>query len=51
MDASSHFSRPGPRIVDGIVEMNELFLSLNTRLKKGVSGTAQAATAQLREGR
>ena len=27
MDASSHFSRPGPRIVEGIVEMANLFAS------------------------
>lgn len=25
MDSSSHFSRPGPRIADGIVELRELF--------------------------
>jgi iron complex transport system substrate-binding protein len=31
MDASGHFSRPGPRIGDGIVEMAELFGRLGRR--------------------
>jgi iron complex transport system substrate-binding protein len=51
MDASSHFSRPAPRIIDGIEEMNQLFRSLKLRLKKGASGIALESRAQLRERR
>jgi iron complex transport system substrate-binding protein len=31
MDASSHFSRPGPRIAEGIVELAELFRRVSRR--------------------
>jgi iron complex transport system substrate-binding protein len=31
MDASSHFSRPGPRIAEGIVEIAELFSQVDRR--------------------
>jgi iron complex transport system substrate-binding protein len=50
MDASSHFSRPGPRIVEGIEEMSELFRGFEGRLKKNVSGvTPRTAAAQVPE--
>jgi iron complex transport system substrate-binding protein len=51
MDASSHFSRPAPRIIDGIEEMNQLFRSLKLPLKKSASGIALESSAQLRERR
>jgi iron complex transport system substrate-binding protein len=45
MDASSHFSRPGPRIAEGMVEMAELFARLKPELKrssrKSVRGVPQ----------
>jgi iron complex transport system substrate-binding protein len=31
MDASSHFSRPGPRIAEGIIEISELFSRVSRR--------------------
>lgn len=34
MDSSSHFSRPGPRIVDGMVEMAQLFARLKRAPRK-----------------
>jgi iron complex transport system substrate-binding protein len=53
MDSSSHFSRPGPRIVEGVVEMAELFARLKLASKevarkrvRGVPHTAAAAHAR-----
>jgi iron complex transport system substrate-binding protein len=37
MDASSHFSRPGPRVIDGILELAELFRSYKRRSRKKVA--------------
>ncbi|HET9409104.1 MAG TPA: cobalamin-binding protein [Candidatus Sulfotelmatobacter sp.] len=37
MDASSHFSRPGPRVLDGILELAELFASFKRGSKKSVA--------------
>jgi iron complex transport system substrate-binding protein len=34
MDASSHFSRPGPRVIEGILELAELFRSYRRRSRK-----------------
>jgi iron complex transport system substrate-binding protein len=46
MDASSHFSRPGPRILDGILEMAELFDRLNReRSRKAVTRVGSVADA------
>jgi iron complex transport system substrate-binding protein len=38
MDSSSHFSRPGPRILDGIIELEELFARLKQEPRKPVRG-------------
>jgi iron complex transport system substrate-binding protein len=52
MDASSHFSRPGPRIADGVVEMAELFARLNRAPRKKVRGVSRVAgSARTRERR
>jgi iron complex transport system substrate-binding protein len=51
MDASSHFSRPGPRIADGIIEMAELFARLKRELRKSVVSVVSAPAAKLRERR
>lgn len=46
MDASGHFSRPGPRILDGILEMAELFARLGKgRTRKAAARVASVATA------
>jgi iron complex transport system substrate-binding protein len=45
MDASSHFSRPGPRIAEGVVEMADLFARLQPSSKKSVSRAHSAPTA------
>jgi iron complex transport system substrate-binding protein len=37
MDSSSHFSRPGPRIADGIVELAALFAEFKRESKKGAA--------------
>ncbi len=51
MDSSSHFSRPGPRIADGILELAELFAHFGERQphKAAARVTPIAARAQLRE--
>lgn len=41
MDANSHFSRPGPRIADGMVEMTELFAGLEPSFRKSVKTLRQ----------
>ena len=41
MDASSHFSRPGPRIADGVVEMTRLFTHFKPRSRKSVNTLRQ----------
>ena len=43
MDASSYFSRPGPRIADGIGEMAQLFSSLKRTPRKGAARALPAA--------
>lgn len=46
MDASGHFSRPGPRVAHGIVELAELFARWSdTRTRKGV-GVVKPVTAR-----
>jgi iron complex transport system substrate-binding protein len=37
MDASGHFSRPAPRIVEGVVEMSRLFAQFKRKQKKSVA--------------
>jgi iron complex transport system substrate-binding protein len=37
MDASGHFSRPGPRVIEGILELGELFKSYRRRSRKNVA--------------
>ncbi|MGH9515501.1 MAG: cobalamin-binding protein [Terriglobales bacterium] len=52
MDGSSHFSRPGPRVVDGIFELAELFTSYKQRSRKSVSRAVPiAANAYARKSR
>jgi len=53
MDASSHFSRPGPRIADGIVELRRLFEQVTrARTKKTAAKVLPVArSAQLKESR
>jgi len=41
MDASSHFSGPGPRIADGVVEMTRLFTHFKPRSRKSVNTLRQ----------
>jgi len=41
MDSSSHFSRPGPRIADGVVEMTKLFARFKRSSRKSVSRPRQ----------
>jgi iron complex transport system substrate-binding protein len=48
MDASSHFSRPGPRIADGVVEMAELFAGLKRASRKRVSAVSPTTVARAR---
>jgi len=45
MDSSSHFSRPGPRILDGIIELEELFARLKQEPRKRVRGAVPVAAA------
>jgi iron complex transport system substrate-binding protein len=51
MDSSSNFSRPGPRIADGIIEMAELFARLKSESRKSVVSVAPVSAAKLRERR
>jgi iron complex transport system substrate-binding protein len=52
MDASSHFSRPGPRIVDGILEMADLFARLKGAPRKRAARAVPVAhTPRVREQR
>jgi iron complex transport system substrate-binding protein len=37
MDSSSHFSRPGPRIADGVIELAELFARLRRSPSKSIA--------------
>jgi iron complex transport system substrate-binding protein len=46
MDASSHFSRPGPRVIDGIIELRELLASFTRKSRKTVGRVAAPITAQ-----
>jgi iron complex transport system substrate-binding protein len=48
MDASSHFSRPGPRITEGVVEMAGLFAQFNREHSDSIAGVVAIATAQTR---
>lgn len=41
MDASSHFSRPGPRIANGVVEMTRLFTRSKPSSRKSVNTLRQ----------
>jgi hypothetical protein len=52
MDASSHFSRPGPRIAEGIVELAELFSRVSRRRarKSVVRVRPMANPAKARQG-
>ena len=50
MDSSSHFSRPGPRVVEGILELAELFGSYKQRSRKRVARAVPVA-AQARKSR
>lgn len=43
MDGSSHFSRPGPRVVEGILEAAELFTSYKRKSRKGVGRIVSVA--------
>ncbi len=45
MDASSYFSRPGPRIADGVVEMAKLFTRLKRVPRKKARGVLPISTA------
>jgi iron complex transport system substrate-binding protein len=50
MDASSHFSRPGPRVIEGILELAELFKSYKRRSRKSVARAMPTAVeAQVRQ--
>jgi len=51
MDASSHFSRPGPRIAEGIVELAELFsrISRGRARKSAVRVGPVASSAKVRQ--
>jgi iron complex transport system substrate-binding protein len=56
MDASSHFSRPGPRIADGVVELAELLARLKRSpsksiARKRVRGVPPLAAAQAKKRR
>jgi iron complex transport system substrate-binding protein len=53
MDASSHFSRPGPRIAEGIVELADLFSRWSdTPTRKGAARAMPTpARVQIRESR
>jgi len=48
MDASSHFSRPGPRIADGIIEIAELFARLKPESRKRVGSVLPVTAAKAR---
>jgi iron complex transport system substrate-binding protein len=51
MDSSSNFSRPGPRIADGIVELAELFARVSQGVARKAVGKVRpvAARAQVRD--
>jgi iron complex transport system substrate-binding protein len=52
MDASSHFSRPGPRVIEGILELAELFRSYKQRSRKKVAQAMPVAfQSQVRQRR
>jgi hypothetical protein len=52
MDASSHFSRPGPRVIEGILELAELFRSYKRRSPKKVAQAMPVAVqSQVRQRR
>jgi iron complex transport system substrate-binding protein len=51
MDASSHFSRPAPRIVDGIQEIAELFARFGQKAKKKVTGAGNPVSREARKRR
>ena len=53
MDASSHFSRPGPRIAEGIVELAELFSRWSDMQPRKAVGRVKAdiAKASVRQSR
>ena len=48
MDASSHFSRPGPRIAEGVVEMAELFARLKPGLTRSSRKSARGVPQRLK---
>ena len=50
MDGSSHFSRPGPRVVEGILELAELFTSYKRKSRKS-AGRAVPVAAPVRKQR
>lgn len=50
MDGSSHFSRPGPRVIEGILELADLFKSYKQRSRKGAA-RAMPISAQARKSR
>jgi iron complex transport system substrate-binding protein len=50
MDSSSHFSRPGPRLLDGIIEMSELFAGFKGKRRKIVGRAAPVAAPPLFRG-
>jgi iron complex transport system substrate-binding protein len=43
MDGSSHFSRPGPRVIEGILELAELFKSHKRKSRKNVGRVVPVA--------
>jgi iron complex transport system substrate-binding protein len=45
MDGSSHFSRPGPRVIEGILELADLFTSYKRKSRKS-SGTVMPVPVQ-----
>jgi iron complex transport system substrate-binding protein len=51
MDSSSHFSRPGPRILDGIIELAQLFARFEQEPRKGVRSAVSVAAPRIREQR
>jgi iron complex transport system substrate-binding protein len=51
MDASSHFSRPGPRIADGVAEMAELFAGFKRSSRKMTNQPPVTAAQRVREQR
>ncbi len=51
MDASGHFSRPAPRIVDGILEMAQLFADFKRQRRKAVSSVTSIHIKHARDRR